>query len=256
MAIWGTVLPASRLVTVEIPVLPATAMRLGIAALLFAPVLWRRRREWLRLSFRDLAAVGLVGLSLAAVSALMLSSTSFLPCAVVCLLTTLTPAVTFGGAVLFLRDRADRRQLAWIVLAAAASVALAVLLRARCELPESTLLIAAGVATALAAVGCEATGTLLSKVMVRRISPLTLAALATGVAALAMLPVAYLAGDVVHWDSISPTAWLAALWWGAGGLAIGTWLWYRGVQRAPGTTAAAFLAVLPLAGIGVSWLLG
>jgi drug/metabolite transporter (DMT)-like permease len=254
--VWGTVLPISRLVTVELPVLTATALRLSVGALVFAPVLWKRRREWLSLSFRDLALVALIGLSLVAASSLMLCSTSLLPCATVCLLTALTPAVTFAGAVLFLRDRIDGRQLTWIILAAGAAVALAMLIRERYQLPESALLIAAGLASVLAAILCEAAGTLLSKAAVARVSPLTLAALATTVAALAVLPAACLLGEGCAWASVSSVGWLAAIWWGAGGLALGTWLWYSGVQRASGTTAAAFLAALPLVSFGVSWLLG
>jgi len=40
-------------------------------------------------------------------------------------------------------------------------------------------------------------------------------------------------------------AWAALVWYGAGTLALGTWLWYSGVSKAEGAVAAGFMGVMP-----------
>ena len=50
-------------------------------------------------------------------------------------------------------------------------------------------------------------------------------------------------------------SWLALLWWGVATLGVGSALWYRGVSRAEGTTAAGFMAVMPASALLLSYVL-
>jgi drug/metabolite transporter (DMT)-like permease len=56
-------------------------------------------------------------------------------------------------------------------------------------------------------------------------------------------------------DRVTLTDWLALAWWGVGTMAIGTVLWYRGVQRVPGTSASAFMGVMPVSAVLLSYVL-
>lgn len=49
--------------------------------------------------------------------------------------------------------------------------------------------------------------------------------------------------------------WAALAWWGLGTMAIGSALWYAGVAKAPGITASAFVGVMPVSAILLSYLL-
>jgi drug/metabolite transporter (DMT)-like permease len=50
-------------------------------------------------------------------------------------------------------------------------------------------------------------------------------------------------------------SWLALLWWGVGTLGAGSALWYAGIARAEGTTAAGFMAIMPASALLLSYFL-
>jgi drug/metabolite transporter (DMT)-like permease len=50
-------------------------------------------------------------------------------------------------------------------------------------------------------------------------------------------------------------AWLAVVWWGAGTLALGSWLWYSGVAKVEGSVAAGFMGVMPVSALVLSYVL-
>jgi drug/metabolite transporter (DMT)-like permease len=63
-----------------------------------------------------------------------------------------------------------------------------------------------------------------------------------------------------QWADFAPshvpwTAWLAVLWYGAGTLAAGTWLWYSGLEKAEGAVAAGFMGVMPASALVLSYVL-
>lgn len=251
--LFGTALPASQVLTNEVHVLDGTAIRLTVAAILFLPLIWQRREEVRSISKTDLLFIGLISVSLVAVSGLMLCSTRFAPCSVICSVTCLTPILTAIGGIIFFRDRPHRTQLMWILTAAVSGL----ILRKTCTSASSTqgelLWMAIGIGFSLLAIFCEAAGILFAKVATRRVSPLTLASLSTVLSVLIILPFAWFNGHSIHLSDLSTQAWIAGIWWGAGGLTLGTWLWYVGIQRSNATTAAAFLCTLPFVTVAISW---
>ncbi|MGH7200690.1 MAG: EamA family transporter, partial [Planctomycetaceae bacterium] len=198
-----------------------------------------------------IAAFGLIGSS-----GLMLCSTRLVSCTVVCLLTTLTPAVTAAGAALFLRDRPNWQKNAWMILGALAAIGLAMTCRGCGPIAESPAALLLGGGLVLAAICCEASYTLVAKVVTARTAPLTVAAVSTIAAAVALAPPAAVEAATFDWDGLSPLAALAAVWWGAGALALGSWLWYSGVRQVRGSTAAAAMTALPVCTLLLSQLVG
>ncbi|WP_417849153.1 DMT family transporter [Thalassoglobus sp.] len=252
--LFGTALPVSQILTSEVHVFDGTAIRLTVAAILFLPMIWKRRDEIRRIGTNDALLVFLIAASLVAVSGLMLCSTKLAPCTVICTVTSFTPIVTALGAIIFFRDRPKRKQLGWIVVAGCS----ALVLRAACTRADATnqefFWLALGVVLSIAAVFCEAAGILFAKVATRTVSPMTLAALSTLVSVLIILPFAFADGTPISWNSLSTKAWLAGIWWGAGGITLGTWLWYSGIKQSSATTAAAFLSLLPFVTVAISWI--
>ncbi|REJ96884.1 MAG: DMT family transporter [Planctomycetota bacterium] len=253
--LFGTALPVSRILTAEVSVPLGIALRTAIATLVFLPFLWAKRGELQSLERGDWVVSLLVGCSLLAVSGLMLCSTRLAPCSAICAVTSLTPVVTAIGAIIIFRDRPRLRQLLWILAAAASSLILRFLCTRSTDALQELEWLALGIAFSVLAICCEAGGILLCKFATHRLDPLTLAALSTGLAAIVAVPLAWAHAGGDHWLQLSPRAALAALWWGAGGLALGTSLWYRALASTTATTAAAFLSALPFVTFGLSWLM-
>ncbi len=162
-----------------------------------------------------------------------------------------TPAVTAVGAILFLGDRLDR----WKAIAVAAAVAgvLAVNLGGVDGGEGGNVVL--GSALVFGAVCGEAAYTLLGKRVSADLEPITIAALAAlGAALLFALPAALQIGSI-EWSAIDGSEWTALGWWGLGTMAIGSVLWYSGVARAPGITASAFMGVMPVSALLLSYLL-
>lgn len=253
--LFGTALPVSQVLTSEVHVFDGTAIRLTVAAFLFLPMIWSKRHEIRKITPVEVLFVSLISASLVAVSGLMLCSTRFAPCSVICTVTCFTPIVTALGAMIFFRDRPRKTQMSWILVAAVS----ALILRTTCAASDSKqyefLWLAVGVGFSILAVFCEASGILIAKLATRSLSPLTLAALSTLLSVLIILPFAYLDGSQIPWGQLSWRAWLAAAWWGSGGLTLSTWLWYSGIKHSSATTAAAFLSTLPFVTVMFSWLM-
>jgi len=252
MAVFGSATPVTRIITEAFPPMTASGLRAVTGAAVLAPFVLgdmdrlreMSRRDWIIAAL--LAVFGMVGFSL-----FMLYGMKHASGVMGSIVMSTTPAVTALAAVLFLRESLGWRR----ALAVALAVAGVLLVNAAGSggLGSAPLL---GAALVFGAVCCEACFTLLGRVATRTMTPV----LAGFLAALLSAPVfAALAGfeDLSAVAAIGWRPWAAVLWWGAGTLGLGTWLWYRGVSRASGGDAAAFMGVMPVSALTLSyWLLG
>lgn len=253
VALFSTALPASRTLTQQVPPVLGVALRMLIAAVVLSPVLIYRRRELRELKRADvglvaaLALFGMVGMSL-----VMVCSVGLVSCRVFCLITSMTPLVTYFGARLILRDGAHRGKFAAVLIAVIAAALIHIAGNyIPDDCPTAGLALAGGCAMVFVGVCCDSSCTLIGRGLRNRVSPLTIAALSCAIAASALLIVATPDALAFDWSVVSPISWLAAVWWGAASLAAGSWLWYRGVHVCDGGTAATFLSTMPF----ISWLL-
>jgi drug/metabolite transporter (DMT)-like permease len=258
MAIFGSGTPVSKVVTDAFPVFTASGARMLLATLVLVPLMVaQRRREGSSglvpgLSRRDWLLVG--GIAVAGMflfSVFMLYGMKEVTGAIGGVVMATTPAVTAAGSVLFLRDRLDR----WKALAIGCAVGgvLAVNVGGAGGSGGDDVLL--GSLLVFGAVCGEAAYTLLGKRMTAEITPLALAALAATLAMLLFAPLAIAQLDQLSWGEPELTDWLALLWWGLGTMALGSVLWYRGVSRVAGTTASAFMGVMPISALLLSYLL-
>lgn len=260
MAIFGSGTPISKILTEAFPVFVASGARMLLAALALVPLMLivehrgpsgiRERlaeisgADWVRLG-----AIALAGMFL--FSVFMLYGMKEVSGAVAGIVMATTPAVTAAGSVLFLRDRLDR----WKSLAVGLAVGgvLAVNLGTTGESSGENVVL--GSLLVFGAVCGEAAYTLLGKRLTADVTPLTVAAIAAvGATILFAIPAAAQL-DQVDAASVEATDWLALTWWGLGTMAIGSLLWYRGMTGASGTTASAFMGVMPVSAVGLSYLL-
>jgi drug/metabolite transporter (DMT)-like permease len=262
MACYGSATPVSAIVGRSFPSWMGSAARLGVAAAVLVPV-WlvvRRRqgdppvRELARsIGGRDrvllagIAVVGTFGFSI-----LMLIGMRHAPGAVGAVVMATTPAVTGAGAVLFLGEHLDRWRATALGLAV---VGVTIVNLAGGTGGSGGDRVVLGSALVFGAVCCEAAYSLMGKRLTASLSPLTLVVAAASLAFVAFLPLAV--WDAVGFDWSKPTGgeWVAVAWWGAGTMALGSWLWFRGMSRVPAGTAAPFMAVMPVSALVLSYVL-
>jgi drug/metabolite transporter (DMT)-like permease len=258
MAIFGSGTPVSKLVTEAFPAFFASGVRMLLAAIALVPLMVlevRRagagrwipeisRPDWLRIG-----GIAVAGMFL--FSVFMLYGMKEVSGAVGSIVMATTPAVTAAGSVIFLRDRLDR----WksFAIAMAVSGVLAVNLGSTGEGGGNDVLL--GSVLVFGAVCGEAAYTLIGKRLTSELSPVTVAALAATLASLLFAVPAAVEIGQVDWGSVEASDLIALAWWGLGTMCIGSVIWYAGLQRVPGTTASAFMGVMPISALLLSYLL-
>lgn len=258
MAIFGSGTPISKIVTEAFPVFVASGARMLLAAIALLPLmLLRRQGSADRKAFTDLSRADWLRLAGIAVGGMFLFSIFMLygmkevSGALGGIVMATTPAVTAGGSVLFLRSRLDRWTAFGIGLAIG-GVAAVNLSGAGGGGGDQVLL---GTVLVFGAVCGEAAYTILGKRMTADLQPISVAAIAAVLATLLFAPLAVVQASELDLGAVEATDWLALVWWGLGTMALGSVLWYRGVSRVSGTAASAFMAVMPLSALLLSYLL-
>ena len=251
MAMFGSATLVSKIVTQAAPVFIASLFRVGLGALFLAPAAWFKREEIYKISRGDWVRIGLIAVfGMVGFSAFMLYGMRLASGVTGAIVMSTTPAVTAAASMLFLGDQASWRKLSAIALAVLGVLILQ--LGASLNETEGALL---GGALVFAAVCCESTYTLVGKTLTRSIDPLLVTFLASALSIPLFIPLA-----IWQWPNFTPQdfdagVWTALIWYGVGTLALGSWLWYAGVQKAEGSTAAAFMGVMPVSALVLSYIL-
>lgn len=253
MAVFGSATPVSKIVTGAMPVFVGSALRVGLGAAVLAPFAWRERGQLKSFTRRDWLIVCLIALfGMFGFSALMLYGMKMVSGVAGAIVMSTAPAVTAAASMLFFGDSPTWRKLTAIALAVA-GVLLLQLGQGSDGGDGSEMWL--GAALVFAAVCCEACYTLLGKRMSEHVDPVLVAFLASALSIPLFLPFALWQGQDFDVASVGAGAWAAAIWYGAGTLSLGTWLWYSGLAKAEGVVAAAFMGVMPVSALLLSYLL-
>jgi drug/metabolite transporter (DMT)-like permease len=253
MAVFGSATPVSKIVTSAMPVFVGSALRVGLGAIVLAPFVAARWDQVRQLERRDWLLVGLISLfGMFGFSALMLYGMGMISGVVGAVVMSTAPAVTAAGSMLLMGDEPTWRKLVAIALAVT-GVLILQLGQGGSDAEGGSLLL--GAALVFGAVCCEAAYTLLGKKVTERVDPLVVAGLSAALAVPIFLPLA-----IWQWGSFDVgetgwRAWSAVAWYGAGTLALGSWLWYSGLAKAEGSVAAAFMGVMPASALILSYVL-
>ncbi len=276
MILFGSATPVSKLVTEAMPVAVGSALRVAIGALVLLPFLLGSWSAVRKLSRRDWLLTGLIAIfGMFGFSVFMLMGMSLVSGVTGAVVMATTPAVTAAAAILLVGEKANWRKIAAIALAVGgvlllylsggsggsngegsgggASGPLQELLQGLLQDGGNSAVL--GGLLVFAAVCCEVTYTLLGQRVSRDSDPMVVAFLAAALSIPLFLPLA-----AWEWQSFDPAAvawdgWLAALWYGAGTLALGTWCWYSGIAKTEGSIAAAFMGLMPASALVLSYLL-
>ena len=253
VTLWGSSFVMTKSIFGEWPPLSVAAGRWLLASLVFALYLplTGQTAPLGRALRQDLGAIlrfGFVGVTLLyAVQNLALSYTTAANASV---LGNLVPLFVALLSVLFLGERLTSRLLLGLVAATVGALLFSLQGSAVTVAPEHLLGDGLTLLSALAGAIYVVQG----KAIVERYPPAVVTALASGVGALFLAPLALLVEGVPPWPSLN--AWAGLLGLGLGASVLGNLAWWHVAEALPASRAAVFILLVPVVGalLGVIWM--
>jgi drug/metabolite transporter (DMT)-like permease len=252
MAVYGSTLPVSKIVTEHFPVFTASFLRLIAAVIFLAPFIIKYRHSFIKISRKDYVTVFLIAFSgVFLFSVFMLYGMKYASGVSGSIVMSATPAITALGAYLFFKDSFGLKKILAILLSVAGIVIANISGSHSHHINESI----AGVILVFLAVCSEASYTLFAKKIPENINALQLTFLTALVSmVLFIIPSVYESKDLAL-ENIPSNAWLALLWWGAGGMGLATLLWFDGVKKVSGSIASGFMGVMSVSALVLSYII-
>lgn len=255
MTLFGSATPISKLVGEGLPVFTASLFRVVLGTLSLLPfVMSGLGREIRALTPRDWWYLSLITLfGMVGFTVFLIYGMKFISGVAGSIVMSFTPALTALAAFLFMGSPMDWRRAVAVGLGVAGVVVLNVFKGEFNDGGSSYFYL--GVVLVLAAISCEACYTLIGKKATEHLPPLFASFMASAISIPLFLLLALIDFRKVDFSALTATSWGALLWWGIGTLGAGSALWYSGISRAEGTTAAGFMAVMPLSALVLSYVL-
>ncbi len=252
MAFFGSATPVSKLVGADFPVLGAAGARVLLAGLVLLPfALWKTdgllkltRKDWLLVG--GIALIGNAGFSL-----FMLYGMQMVSGVAGSVIMSLTPAIIALGSVLFLKEHMTRNKILALVLGLAGVL----IMQTSSGGGGQGSAVLLGSLLVFLAICCEACYTLLGKKASEDMTPLKLTTLSALLAGLFLSPWIVFGFSQTDFQTLDLQDWSALAWWGVGTMALGSMFWYSGLTRTPGHIAAAFMVVMPVSALVLSYIL-
>ncbi|NCC22758.1 MAG: DMT family transporter [Alphaproteobacteria bacterium] len=255
MAFFGSGTPVSKMVGEAFPFMFASGIRMGLAAALLIPAALFTTQKLFKLSRQDWLHVFVVALIGNVVFSLfMLNGMSMVSGVVGAIVMSTTPAVTAFASVIFLKESMNARKLFALILSLGGVVVIN-LASGKGGGDTGMMTQVLGSLLVFGAVCSEATYTLMGKVTMKTMPPLKLAGLSALLATIMFLPFVIWQAGSVDISSVEAQGWGALAWWGLGTMALGSLLWFNGVEQVPGHISAVFMAIMPVSALVLSYVL-
>ncbi|AGP37384.1 hypothetical protein BE04_13025 [Sorangium cellulosum] len=256
MALVGSSVVAGKIITREFPVFLASGLRFGLAMPVLILLLLAREKRLPALAWRDYRVLFLQALTgVFLFSLFLLYGLRYTTSSESGIITSTTPGVTALLAALILGERLNRWKWAGVGLCVAGIAALqlgsggeggAEGARGSAHLFGTVLI--------LGAVVCEGLFTILGKVMTAKLSPLAVSTMVVAFGFALFLPLAVYEARSFSFSQASMAGWLSIVHYALAVTVLGFVLWYRGVSKVSGATAAVFTGVLPVSALILSYL--
>lgn len=250
MAFFGSATPVSKLVVEHFSVFTGGALRVLLAFLILLPFVnlknildFKGRDAWL------IAGIGIIGV--VGFTSFLLYGMTMVSGVVGSIIMSSTPAVVATLSYLIFRDHFGWRKSVAIALAVAGILVLQLGSTENGRVEASLL----GVIMVFAAILCEAAYTLMGKALTKDFKPIQIAAFSALIGFIGFIPLAAFQYESGMFENVATEGWLALAWYGLGTMGIGSVLWYKGVQKVDGSTAAGFMGVMPLSALLLSYFL-
>lgn len=255
MAVFGSATPISKIVGSEMPILSASLLRVILAALVLLPFVIKNLTQelkkidakgWFHIAL--IAAFGMVGFTV-----FLIWGMKSVSGVVGSLIMSLAPALTGLASYYFLDAPLGKKRILALLLGLGGLVIMSIFGKKFGFEHSAAAYLGAGLV--FLAICCEAVYTVFGKKVTDSVPPLLVTFLATLLSIPLFLFLAILNVDTWDWSAISTRTWYSLAWWGAGTLGLGSALWYCGLARAEGSTAAGFMSVMPMSALLLSYFL-
>lgn len=250
MAFFGSATPVSKLVVEHFSVFVGGGLRVLMAFLILLPFV--NPKDLFKFEGKDawlLAGVGVIGV--VGFTVFLLYGMKMVSGVTGSIIMSSIPAITAGLSYVFFKDRFGWKKSLSIALAVAGVLVLQLGNTDNGNGGDSLL----GIFLVFAAILCEAGYTLMGKALTKEFKPIQIAAFSSFIGFLAFIPPAIFRYEPGIFREIPPEGWWALIWYGAGTMGLGSVLWYNGVQKVEGSTAAAFMGVMPVSALVLSYVL-
>jgi drug/metabolite transporter (DMT)-like permease len=250
MALFGSATPLSKLVTEAFPVFVAGGLRVLMAFLIllpftsFKPLRQFHSKDWWLIT--GIGVIGVLGFT-----ALLLYGMKQVSGVTGSIIMSATPALTAGLSYLVFGDHFGWRKGTAIGLAVAGILTINIFSKDGGS-NHSTFY---GMLMVVGAICCEACYTLMGKALTKDFSPVLIACLSALIAFVAFTPVAVWQYESGLFSKATSSDWWTLIAYGVGTMGIGSVMWYNGVQRVEGSTAAAFMGIMPISALLFSYIL-
>lgn len=255
MILFGSATPISKIISSSLPVFTASTIRVFLGALTLLPFAWKdlnkiksfKAHQWWPLL--SISIFGVVGFT-----ASLMKGMSYISGVSGSVIMATTPVVTAIGARLFLKSPFTKLKMLATFMTFAGAMSMHLFKSSFHNTAENYL---PGIILVFVAVICEAAYTLIGKHATQDTPPLLVTFLATLIALPLFMLLSFTESD--SWTlvmNLESTAIGYLCWWGIGTLALGSACWYMGVQNAEASTVPAFMGLMPLSALMMSyWLL-
>ncbi|MEO8794098.1 MAG: DMT family transporter [Daejeonella sp.] len=250
MALFGSATPLSKLISQEFPVFIAGMLRVFLAFLVLLPFI--KLNNYKKFKGRDLwllIGIGLIGVL--GFTFLMLSGMKLISGVTGSIVMSATPALTAVLSVLIFKDDFGWKKGLAIFLAIAGILVLQ-LGSENSDQGNNQLI---GILLVTGAIICEAAYTLMGKSLTGKYIPEEISAFSAFIAFIGFIPFAFWEYKSGIFNSVTIVSWIYLLIYGAATMGLGSVLWYKGVKQVEGSTAAAFMGVMPVSALLLSYVL-
>ena len=255
MVIVGSSVVVGKMVVASFPVFLAAGLRFGVGTLVLLPLLWLcegmrlpdlSKREWLLLFLQAFAGAFLF-------TVFLFYGLKLTNAAEAGIITSTAPAVVGVLAFLFLREKLTFNKIAGITLAVCGVLLSTGLGNTPGAGQQTSSWI--GYLLVFGAVVGEASFTILRKSLPDAISPLFTATMMSLFSFVLFLPLSVVEGVRFDLTAVSPSEWLLIVYYGVVITAVAFILWFQGVTKVSGSTAAIFTGVAPISAVVLSYII-
>jgi drug/metabolite transporter (DMT)-like permease len=255
MILFGSATPFSKLISNELPVFTASSLRVLLGTIVLLPLIWRDLSEIRKINYSQWKYISLISIfGIVGFTAFLMKGMSYISGVSGSVIMATVPVVTAIGARFYLKSKFTKLKIWATIFATSGALTLHLFKSKHSGGGDDNLLL--GTSFVFLAVCCEAIYTLIGKKVTENSSPL----LVTFLACLLACPIFILLSffESNGWSSVlnlDSKSYFSIGWWGVGTLALGSVCWYKGVSKAPASTAPAFMGLMPLSALVLSYLL-
>lgn len=250
MALFGSATPLSKLVTQDIPVFIAGGLRVLLAFIVLVPFVklsniraYNGKNAWL---LAGISLIGVVGFTV-----LMLFGMQQISGVTGSIIMSATPALTAGLSVIIFKDSFNWKKGIALLLAVSGVVVMQLGNTSATEGKNEFW----GIILVVLAICCEAAYTLMGKALTKEYPPEEIATFSAILGFIGFVPFLIWQFHSFSFTAVPVKSWLFLAFYGAGTMGLGSLLWYKGIQKVDGSTAATFMGVMPVSALLLSYVL-